>query len=102
MLDSEEQVQQRLPIPLPKAKFGSLGDLDEETDEDALATTPSAGDPEDGDPEVPFSSTQSLGDQIHALTTRFDAYWDESQEHRVTLSQDMDAILAEMATIRAS
>ena len=78
MLDSEEQVQQRLPIPLPKTKFGSPGDLDEEIDDDAAATTPSVGDPEDGDPEVPSSSTQSLVDQIHALTTRFNAYWDES------------------------
>ena len=76
MLDFEEQVQQRLPIPLPKAKFRSLGDSDEETD--VSAATPSAGDPEDGDPEVPSSSTQSLVDQIHALTTWFDAYWDES------------------------
>ena len=71
MLDAEEQVQQNLPIPLPKAKFRSLGDSDEETDEDAPTATPSAGNPEDGDPEVPSSSTQSLADQIHALTTRF-------------------------------
>ena len=78
MLDSEEQVQERLPIPLPKVKFGSPGDLDEEVDVDAATTTPSEGDPEDGDPEVPSSSTQSLADQIHAFTTRFDAYWDES------------------------
>ena len=57
MLDSEEQVQQCLP----RAKFGSLSDLDEETDEDAAIATPSAGDLEDGDPEVPSSSNQSLG-----------------------------------------
>ena len=57
MLDSEEQVQQHLPIPLLKAKFRSSGDSDEETDEDAATTTPSAG-----DPKVPSSSTQSLGD----------------------------------------
>ena len=88
-------MQQRLPIPLPKAKFGSSGDSDEETDDDAPTATPSAG-----DPEVPSSSTQSLADQIHALTTRFDAYWDESQNHRVALSHDMDAIRAKMATIR--
>ena len=41
MLDSKGQVQQRLPIPLPKAKFGSSGDLDEETYDDAAAATPS-------------------------------------------------------------
>ena len=69
MLDSEERVQHRLPIPLPKAKFGSPGDSDNEIDEDAAAATPSEGDPEDGDPEVPSSLTQSLSDQIHALTT---------------------------------
>ena len=78
MLDSEEQVQQRLSIPLPKAKFGSLGDSDGETDEDSPAATPSVRDPEDDDPKVPSSSTQSLAYQIHALTTRFDTYWDES------------------------
>ena len=71
-------MQQCLPIPLPKAKFESLGYSDEEADDDVTATTPSEGDPEDGDPEVPSSSTQSLTDQIHALTTRFNVYWDES------------------------
>ena len=83
MLDSEKQVQQRLPISLLKVKFGSPGDSDEETEEDALTATPNAGDLkddnlEDGDPVVRSSSTQSLGDQIHAFTTLFDTYWDES------------------------
>ena len=95
-------MHKHLPIPLSKAKFESSGDSDEETDEDAAAATPSAGDPEDGDLEVPSSSTMSLAYHIHALTTKFDAYWDESQEHRVALSQDMDAIRAKMATIRAN
>ena len=102
MLDFEEQVQQCLLIPLPKAKFRSPSDSDEETDEDTLAATPSVGDPKNSDPEVPSSSTKSLENQIHALTTGFDAYWDESQEHRFALSQDIDAIRAEMATIRVS
>ena len=92
-------MQQRLPIRLPKAKFGSLGYLEEEANDDAATATPSESDPEDGDSKVPSSSTQSLADQIHLLTARFDSYWDESQEHRVSLSQDMDAIKAEMAII---
>ena len=95
-------MQQRLPIPLPKAKFGIPGISDEETDYDIVAATPSAGDPKDGDPEVPSNSTQSLADQIHALTAWFDVYWDESQEHRISLSQDVDAIRAEMAVICSS
>ena len=61
-MDSKEQVQQHLPIPLPKAKFGSIGNLDEETDDEAPAATPNAGDLEDDDPEVSSSSTQSLMD----------------------------------------
>ena len=95
-------MQYFLPIPLPKAKFGNLGDSKEEADDDAAVAAPSEGDPEDGDPEVPSSSTQSLAYQIHALTERFDAYWDESQENRVSLSQDMDTIKAEMAIIRSN
>ena len=55
-------------------KFGSLGDSDEETEDDAAAATPSADDLEDDDPEVPSSLTKSLEDQIHALNARFDAY----------------------------
>ena len=102
MLDSEEQVQQRLPIPLPRVKFGSLDKSDDETGDDVPTATPNVSDLVDGDPKVPSSSTQSLADQIHALTTRFDAYWNESQEHRVALSQDMDSIRAEMAAIRAN
>ena len=74
MLDSEEQVQQRLPIPLPKAKFGSSGDSDKETYKDDAAATPCAGDPEDDNPKVSSSSTQFLADQIQVLTTRFDTY----------------------------
>ena len=40
-------MQQRLPMPLSKAKFESLGDYDEETDDDAPTATPSAGDLEE-------------------------------------------------------
>ena len=58
MLDSEEQVQHHLPIPLPMVMFGSPDDTDnDETDDDAQATTPSASDPVESDPEVPSSST---------------------------------------------
>ena len=67
-------MQQCLPIPLSKAKFGSPDDSDEKTDKEAPTATPSVGDPKDGDPEVPSNSTQFLANQIHALTTQFDAY----------------------------
>ena len=79
-------MQHRLPFPLHKTKFGSLDESDKKTDEDVQAATPSTSDPMDGDLEVPSNLTQSLADQIHALNALFDAYWDESQEHRVSLS----------------
>ena len=57
MLDSEGQVHQRLPILLPRVKFGSPGKSDDETDDDVPTATPSASDLVDGDPEVPSSLT---------------------------------------------
>ena len=53
MLDSEKQVQQRLPIPLPKVKFESpnkVSTFDDETDDDVLTATPNASDPVDSGP----------------------------------------------------
>ena len=55
-------MQQRLPIPLPKAKFKILDELNDETDEDAPTATPSASDLVNGHLEVPSCSTQSLAD----------------------------------------
>ena len=62
MLGSEEQVQQRLPIPLPRRKFRSRDKSGDETDDDEIdddvpTATPSTSDPMDGDPEVPYSLT---------------------------------------------
>ena len=61
MLDSKEQVQQRMPIPLLRVKFGCPDD-DDETDDDVPVATPNKSDPVDGNPEVPSSSTQSIAD----------------------------------------
>ena len=74
MLDSKEQMQQHLPIPLPKAKLGSPRGSKEEAHEETATATPSEGDSKDDNPKVPPSSTQSLADQIHALIALFDAY----------------------------
>ena len=97
--DKIEGLQQRLPILLPRVKFGSPDESDDETDDDVSMATSNARNSVDGDPKVPSSSTQSLEDQIHALTTCFDAYWDESQEHQVGLSKDIGSMRAEMAAI---
>ena len=90
----------------PRVKFESPDGSDDETDDDkpgddAPTATPSASDPVDNDSEVSSSLTQSLADQVHALNARFNVYWDESHEHQVALSRDMDSIRAKMAAIRA-
>ena len=41
MLGSKEQVQQRLPIPLHRVKFGSLDEFDDETNNDTKHERPS-------------------------------------------------------------
>ena len=46
--------------------------------------------------EDPSNPSQTLEDQVHNLTTRFDAFWDETQEHQVSLSQEMDDLKAKM------
>ena len=37
-----------------------------------------------------------------SLTERFDAFWDETQEHRVLVTQDMEALRADMQTVLAN
>ena len=51
---------------------------------------------------APSSPTPDLEDPVLALTDRFDALWDETQEHRVLLTQDMEALRADMHTVLAN
>ena len=50
------------------------------------------------EPAVP-SPLLTLEDQVQDLTTRIDALWDETQEHWVSISQDMDAHRADMLIV---
>ena len=51
---------------------------------------------------VPSSPTPDLEDPVLALTDSFGAFWDETQEHRVLITQDMEAIHADMRTVLAN
>ena len=42
--------------------------------------------PQPSQEEDPVSPSTTLEDQVQDLTTRFDAYWDETLEHRVIIS----------------
>ena len=48
---------------------------------------------------TPSSPTPDLEDPVLALTDPFDAFWDETQEHRVLITQDMEALRADVRTV---
>ena len=52
--------------------------------------------------EDPSSPSPTLEDQVLDLTTRFKAYWDETQEHRVLISQDVEALRSDMHAVMAN
>ena len=52
--------------------------------------------------EAPSSPTPDLEDPVLALTDHFDALWDETQEHRVLITQDMEDLRTDMHTVLAN
>ena len=48
------------------------------------------------------SPTPDLEDPVLALTDRFDTFWDKTQEHLVLITQDMEALRADMRTVLAN
>ena len=55
--------------------------------------------PQPSQEEDPVSPSTTLEDQVQDLTTQLNAYWDKTQEHRVLISQDIDALQDDMHTI---
>ena len=51
---------------------------------------------------APSSPSLDLEDPVLALTDRFDAFWDQTQDHRVLITQDMKAPRADMRTVLAN
>ena len=51
---------------------------------------------------APSSPSPDPEDPVLSLTERFDAFWDETQEHRVLVTQDMEALRADMRTVLAN
>ena len=46
-----------------------------------------------------LSSPHSIEDQVQVLTMRFDTFWDETQEHHVSMGQEMDELKRQMKTM---
>ena len=63
-----------------QARFGLLGDPQDDIGQSSIHPPPP---PRQPSAVAPSSPTLDLEDQVLALTERFDAFWDETQEHRV-------------------
>ena len=51
---------------------------------------------------APSSPTPDLEDLVLALTDLIDAFWDETQEHQVLITHDMEVLRADMRTVLAN
>ena len=84
-----------------QARFGLLGDPHGDIGQSSTHPPPPPP-PQPTSEAAPSSPTPDLEDTVLALTDRFDAFWDETQEHRVLITQDMEALRADMRTVLAN
>ena len=83
-----------------RARYGSLGDP--QGDIGQSSSHPPPPPPRQPREAAPSSPSPDLEDPVLSLTERFDAFWDETQEHRVLVTQDMEALRADMRTVLAN
>ena len=83
-----------------QALFGLLGDP--QGDLGQSSTHPPPPPPQPTSEAARSSPTPDLEDPVLAFTDRFDAFWDETQEHRVLITQDMEALHANVRTVLAN
>ena len=81
-----------------QARFGLLGDPQGYAGQSSTHSPP----PQPTSAEAPSYPSPDLEDPVLALTDRFDAFWDETQEHRVLITQDMEALRADMCNVLAN
>ena len=82
------------------AHYGFLGDPQRDIGQSSSHPPPP---PSQQPPEAaPPSPSPDPKDPVLSLTERFDAFWDETQEHRVLVTQDMEALRADMRTVLAN
>ena len=83
-----------------RARFGFLGDP--LGDIGQSLSHPHPPPPQPSTEAALSSPSPNLEDPVLSLTECFDAFWDETQEHRVLLTQDMEAVCADMRTVLAN
>ena len=83
-----------------QARVGLLGEPQEDIGQSFTQAPPPP--PQQPSEAAPSSPTPDLKDPVLALTERFDSFLDETQENRVLLTKDMEALRADMHTILAN
>ena len=84
-----------------QARFGLLGDPQEDIGQSSSHPPPPPPPPQPTE-AAPSYLSPDLEDPVLSLTERFDAFWDETQQHRVLITQDMEALHADMRTVLAN
>ena len=97
--DSGHEPSDEDELPDYRARYGFLGDTQEDIGQPSSRPPPPPQQPQE---TVPPSPSPDLEDPVLSLTERFDAFWDETQEHRVLVTQDMEALRADMHTVLAN
>ena len=106
--DSGHKPSDEDELPDYRARYGFLGDTQEDIGQSSSRPPPPPSyhppPPPHQKPQatVPPSPSPDIEDPVLSLTERFDAFWDETQEHRVLVTQDMEALRADMRTVLAN
>ena len=94
-------------LPDYQARFGFLGDTQDDLGQSSSHPPPPQSHPPPPPPQqsqatAPPSPSQDLEDPVLSLTERFNAFWDETQEHPVLVTQDMEVLRTDMRTVLAN
>ena len=106
--DSGHEPSDEDELPDYRARFSFLGDTQEDIGQSSSRPPPPPSyrppppPPQQPQAAAPPSPSPDLEDPVLSLTERFDAFWDETQEHRVLVTQDMEALRADMQTVLAN
>ena len=106
--DSGHEPSDEDELPDYRARYGFLGDTQEDIGQSSSRPPPPPSyhppppPPQQPQATVPPSPSLDIEDPVLSLTERFDAFWDETQEHRVLVTQDMEALRADMRTVLAN
>ena len=106
--DSGHEPSDEDEFPDYRARFSFLGDTQEDISQSSSRPPPPPSyrlpppPPRQPQAAAPPSPSPDLEDLVLSLTERFDAFWDETQKHRVLVTQDMEALRADMQTVLAN